>query len=245
MQNTLAHNGHSSVHWELQTWRVHPCLAQLSATLPNLVRIRRVASSSAHVQSFLSFFQNATKYSLVLQIMPEAIANSTTRRSTNKNTSMQSVTTEKKTGVGTPRRIVGCTNCHEQDSRTARPRDKTLLGPPNFLRNCEHGKRLLCHTRPLIKRRRLATHHFSKPPCRTRRIIICDVATVQTRIQTSCAPARPHIDTTRHAFRTPCCHTCERAAANFSAEVKPPDEIGEHPGQTQILLKKHAGTQCL
>ena len=56
LQNTLAHNGHSSIHWELQTRCVHPCLAQLSATLSNLVRIRRVASSSAHVQSFLSFF---------------------------------------------------------------------------------------------------------------------------------------------------------------------------------------------
>ena len=94
LQNTLAHNGHSSIHWALQTWCVHPCLAQLSATLPNLVRKRRVASSSAHVQSFLSFFQNATKYNLVQQIMPEGIANTTTRKSTDKNTSMQSVTTE-------------------------------------------------------------------------------------------------------------------------------------------------------
>ena len=95
LQNTLAHSGHSSIQWELQTRFVHPCLAQLSATLPNLVRIRRVASSSAHVQSFLSFFQNATNYSLAQQQMQEAIANTTTRRSTNKNTSMQSVTTEK------------------------------------------------------------------------------------------------------------------------------------------------------
>ena len=169
--------------------------------------------------------------------MQEAITNTTTRRSTNKNTCVQSVTTEKRTGVGTSRRIVGCTNCHEQDSRTARPRDKTLLGPQNFLRNCELGKRLLSHTRPLIKKTVPGNPPLLQPPCRTRRIIICDVATVQTRIQTSCTPARPHLETTRHAFRTPCCHTYECAAADFSAEVKPPDKIGEHPGQTQILLK--------
>ena len=58
-----------------QTWCVHPCLAQLSATLPNLVRTRRVASSSAHVQPFLSLFQNATNDNLALQQMHEGIAN--------------------------------------------------------------------------------------------------------------------------------------------------------------------------
>ena len=136
--------------------------------------------------------------------------------------------------MGTSRRIVGCTNCHEHDSRTARPRNKTLFGPPNFLHKCEHGKRFLSHTLSLVKKRRLATHHSFKPPCRTRRIVICDVTTVQ--IQTSCAPAQPHMESTRHAFRTPCCHTYECAAADFSAGVKPPDEIGEHPGQTQIRL---------
>ena len=56
LQHTLAHSGHSSIRWELQTRCVHPCLAQLSAMLPNLLRIRRVASSSAHVQTFFSFF---------------------------------------------------------------------------------------------------------------------------------------------------------------------------------------------
>ena len=158
---------------------------------------------------------------------------------------MQSVTTEEEREWVRHAASLDAQIVMNKTQRTARPRDKTLLGPPNVLRNCEHGKRLLCHTRLLIKRRRLATHHLFKPPCRTRRIIICDVATVQTRIQTSCAPARPHVEITRHAFRTPCCHTCDGAAANFCAGVKPPDEIGEQPGQTQILLKNHGNTMPL
>ena len=232
LQNTLAHNGHSSIHWELQTWCVHPCLERLSATLPNLVRIRRVASSSAHVQSFLSFFQNATKYSLVQQIMPEAIANTTTRRSTNKNTSMQSVTTEKEREWARHAASLDAQIVTNKTQELHGHVTKHCLVHQTFLRNCERGKRLLCHTRPLIKRRRLATHHFFKPPCRTRRIIICDVATVQTRIQTSCAPARPHLETTRHEFRTPCCHRYECAAADFSAR-------SNHLTKSENTLDKH------
>ena len=75
-----------------------------------------------------------------------------------------------------------------------------IAWPTKLLRNCEHGKRLLSHTRSLIKRQR--SHHSFKPPCRTRRNIICDASTVQTRTKTSCASARPHMETRRHAFRT-------------------------------------------
>ena len=128
---------------------------------------------------------------------------------------------------------------------------KHCLVHQTFLCNCEHGKRLLSHTRPLIKRRRLATHHSVKPPCRTRRIIICDVATVQTRIQTSCAPARPHLEITTtcipHAMHS-ALHVATDASVLLQTslqESKPPDEIGEHPGQTQTPTEQHARTQCL
>ena len=134
--------------------------------------------------------------------------------------------------MGTSRRIVGCTNCHEHDSRTARPRNKTLLGPPNFLTNCEHGKCILSHTRSLVKRQRLATHHSFKPPCRTRRIVF---VTLQLCKHGYKLPAHLH----DHTWRAHDMRSAPHAATHTSVLLQTSLLESNHKTKSENTLDKH------